>query len=105
MYPRPHAQKEDGMSKPRDKREHGFYPVADWIPAGDLEALGLHREKWMIKDARGKTVHPARIKAVLAGEKRPPRKGEWFVGRISLKAHLATGDLVVAENVARLVLT
>jgi hypothetical protein len=41
---------------------------------------------------------------VLAGEKRPPRKGEWFVGRISLKAHLATGDLVVAENVARLVL-
>jgi hypothetical protein len=93
------------MSKPRDTRKQGCYPVADWIPAGDLEALGLHREKWMIKDARGKTVHPARIKAVLAGEKRPPRKGEWFVGRISLKAHLATGDLVVAENVARLVLT
>ena len=49
-------------------------------------------------------MRPSRVKAVLAGEKRPPRRGEWFVSRVSLKADLATSDLVVAEDVARLVL-
>ena len=43
------------MSRRRDKAGQGRYPVADWIPAGDLEALGLRREKdWTLKDARGR---------------------------------------------------
>ena len=104
-HPCPHHRKEQDMNKPRDTREQGHYPVADWIPAGDLEALGLRREKdGTLKDARGRRVHPSRIKAALTGEKRPPKEGEWFVSRTSLTAHLATSDLVVAENVARLVL-
>jgi hypothetical protein len=108
MHPRPRAQKEDGMSKPRDKGEPCRFPLSDVspVPRSDLESLGLRREKdWTLKDGRGKKVHPSRIKAVLTGEKRPPRKGEWFLSRISLKAHLATENLVVAEKIVRLVLT
>jgi hypothetical protein len=107
MHPCPHARKDDDMNNPNDKKQPCYFPLWDVspVPRSDLESLGLHREKdGTLRDAVGKKVHPSRIKAVLTGEKRPPRKGEWFLSRISLRAHLATEDLVGEEKIIRLVL-
>lgn len=45
------------------------------------------------------------IKAVFAGEKRPPKKGEWYLSGAIIQAYRAPNDLDTPYHIARLVRT
>ena len=43
------------------------------------------------------------VKAVFSGEKRPPKKGEWYLSGAVVGAYKAPNDLSTAYHIARLV--
>jgi hypothetical protein len=64
------------------------YPVADRLTRADLEALG--------NPSYG-------VGAVLTGEKRPPRKGEWYLSGATPEAYRAPNDLTQVFHIVRLI--
>ena len=72
-----------------------LYPLADRPKMADLEILGLKPNKLLGQ----------RVKAIYTGEKRPPRKGEWFLSGGIIEAYRASNDLNVPYHIAKLVKT
>ena len=66
-----------------------YFPLADSPTPDDLSALGL-------PDKVG-------VRAMATGEKRVPRKGEWYLSGAIIEAYRATNDLSCDFYIARLV--
>ena len=67
-----------------------YFPLADPPSSDDLSALGL-------QDKIG-------IRAMATGEKRSPRKGEWYLSGAIIEAYRAPTDLSSEFYIARLVI-
>ena len=67
-----------------------YFPLADPPSSDDLAALGL-------QDKVG-------VRAMATGEKRMPRKGEWFLSGAIIEAYRASNDLSGEFYIARLVI-
>jgi hypothetical protein len=78
-------------------RKGTFYPTADGVPYEEQKALGLE-----LPPAEG---YRNRIKAIWTGEKRPPRKGEWYLSGSIVEAYRAPNDYLptMSYHIARLV--
>lgn len=66
-----------------------YFPLADPPTNDDLSALGL-------TDKVG-------IRAMATGEKRPPRKDEWYLSGAIVEAYRASNDLSSDYYIAKLV--
>lgn len=66
-----------------------YFPLADSPTPDDLSALGL-------PDKVG-------VRAMATGEKRVPRKGEWYLSGAIIEAYRAANDLSCDFYIARLV--
>lgn len=69
----------------------GVYPTKDIPTTTELKAIGIGKP------------YPYQIGAVWTGEKRPPRKGEWYLSGAKIEAYRAPNDLTTAFHIARLV--
>lgn len=65
-----------------------YFPLADEPNPAELGAL--------------KVENRVGVRAVATGEKRPPRKGEWFLSGSFIEAYRAENDLTTAYDIARL---
>ena len=65
-----------------------YFPLADEPNAAELAVLN-------VEDRVG-------VRAVATGEKRPPRKGEWFLSGSFIEAYRAENDLTPSYDIARL---
>jgi len=72
------------------------FPCRDNVRADELEALGLIDVKPSIANRRI-------VKAVWTGEKRPPKKGEWYLSGAIIEAYRAKNDLSDTYPIATLV--
>lgn len=45
------------------------------------------------------------LRAIPTGEKRPPKKGEWYLSGAIIEAYQASNDLLSSHYIARIVLT
>ena len=79
-----------------------LYPVIDRLTGDDLKQLGLRTVKgpYPSMGMPAKDVH-----AIATGEKRPPRKGEWYLSGAIVEAYRAPNDLSTPHHIARLVRT
>lgn len=86
-----------------------FYPVVDHIPSNQLRAMGitLDRTESVIPRLffQGKQLFRNQIQAIYAGEKRQPRKGEWYLSGNPVEAYHAPNDLHGVFHIAQLVIT
>ena len=80
-----------------------LYPVVDRLQPEDWKALGLTKPPIGPLSSVGMPVHD--VHAVYAGEKRPPKKGEWYLSGNPVEAYRAPNDLAFEFHIARLVLT
>jgi len=90
-----------------------YYPLGDRPTDADCQPLGLRAGNVTsglcslgvaagnVKGSQGQR----RIKAVWTGEKRPPRKGEWYLSGAIIAAYRAPNDLSSEYHIARLVVT
>jgi hypothetical protein len=76
-------------------RKSGFYPVTDPLTPDDMETLRL-----TITTGLG---YRNFVKALWTGEKRAPRKGEWYLSGAVVEAYRAKGDMQTPYHIARLV--
>lgn len=76
------------VSKPRRLNHAKLYPLADVLGVQARKELGLGC---------------GLVKAEASGEKRPPRKGEWYLSGAQIAAYRAPNDLSTAFHIARLV--
>ena len=58
------------------------------------------------RDYQGTSEAPTcHVMAIWTGEKRPPRKGEWYLSGATIHAYHAPNDLSTPYHIAKLVLT
>ena len=85
-------------------RREQLYPVCDRPTFEDLCRLGLKRN-----ETAGPLVSlglPAtQMHARWTGEKRPPKKGEWYLSGAEIGAYRASNDLSTAYHIAELLRT
>jgi len=78
-----------------------FYDLGDYLSLAEREKFGLEGKQPLL----GYDNNPGRkIRAVRAGEKRPPLKGEWYISGAFPCAYKALNDLTYDYEIARLVL-
>ncbi len=69
------------------------YPLADYHPAQGsgrpLASIGHHGNP--------------NIRAIWTGEKRPPKKGEWYLSGAEIEAYQARNDLSTSYHIAKVV--
>lgn len=91
------------MVRLKDKGNNGYYPLGD-VPR--IEARAYIREKdesiripskeyWSLLNS---------FYAKSTGEKRPPKKGEWYLSGAEVHAYRAPNDLSTPYVIAKLVL-
>lgn len=82
---------------------NALYPVADSVPYEQRKELGLgngHGIACTILGIQAKNVHAKRT-----GEKRCPKKGEWYLSGAYVAAYRAREDLTSEYHIAVLVKT
>jgi hypothetical protein len=79
-----------------------FYPVMDVIPLDQREALGLSNDAFPLPSLG---IGVKGVSAQWTGEKRCPRRGEWFLSGAVIEAYCAPNDLTSSYHIARLVKT
>jgi len=77
------------------------YPLKDRLSLQDLGSLGL--KPWNISGTS--LMRGGRIMAILTGEKRSPKKGEWYLSGATPEAYKAPNDLTAEYHILRLVKT
>jgi hypothetical protein len=87
-----------------------FYPLADHMTGADWEKLGLNnlslderRKKSSLLKSLGS--YSGDIRAISTGEKRMPKKGEWYLSGAVVEAYRAPNDLNTEFHIAKLVNT
>jgi hypothetical protein len=73
-----------------------LYPVVDRLHHEDLASLGITT----VMGYQARNVH-----AVATGERRPPKRGEWYLSGAIVEAYRAPNDLSMTFPIARLVKT
>jgi len=92
-----HPRLDEGQMDQSEKLSRtGIYQTADAPTIAELKAIGVN------KPYPGKC-YPRFIGAVWTGEKRPPRKGEWYLSGSKIEAYRAPNDLSTEYHIARLV--
>jgi len=91
-------------------KRNGWYPLCDTPTRADTEALGLNRSGVtgpLPTFGGGAHIKGTRrqIKAQWTGEKRAPRKGEWYLSGAVIGAYRAPNDLSTEFHIARLGVT
>lgn len=80
-----------------------LYPVMDRVPQNERKALGLTEYEGSPMISLG---FPARgVHAQWTGEKRCPKKGEWYLSGSIIEAYCAPNDLSTPFHIAKLVRT
>lgn len=79
-----------------------FYPLADRANLEECRSLGFDKAKPFLTNVH---MYARNIKAVFTGEKRFPRKGEWYISGSTPEAYRAPNDLAVEYQICRLVRT
>ena len=82
------------------QQKQRFYPIADRIPLEVHKALGTNR---LIQPLPSSGISPSNIMAVLTGEKRTPKAGEWYLSGAIAEAYMAPNDLSDEFCIVRLV--
>lgn len=82
-----------------------LYPVRGWLSSEELKRLFTEEE---IEAKRRQLLglapcHSSDIYAEATGERRPPKKGEWYLSGAIVEAWRAPNDLSAAYPLARLV--
>ncbi len=77
------------------------YPLRDSTPYALAQRLGIKNRLLASWQLEGEGYRE--IKAVYTGEKRPPKKGEWYLSGAIVGAYLAPNDLTTPYHIARLV--
>lgn len=72
-----------------------FYPLGDWLSEKEKEKFGVSNFTRETLD----------IKAIFSGEKRCPKKGEWYLSGAEVMAYRAPNDLTSVYHIAKLVKT
>lgn len=75
-----------------------YYPVADRVPLAQQKEMDV---KTLYLPSVGIT--SKQVMAKPTGEKRPPRKGEWFLSGALVEAYYAPNDLSTSYYIAKLV--
>jgi len=80
-----------------------FYPLRDNLNHDECKHFGVKPFTYL--PSIGSSVGP--IKAVATGEKRPPKKGEWYLSGATAEAYRAPNDFLpdMVYQIARLVET
>lgn len=73
-----------------------LFPIVDQISRYELKQLGTGRPPWRARQRS--------VRAVWTGEKRPPKRGEWYLSGAIVEAYRAPNDLSTPFHIARLVL-
>ena len=76
-----------------------MYPVVESLNGHEKKALGV--TKGTALTSLGVPVQ--NVMAVPTGEKRPPKKGEWFLSGVDVEAYRAYADMTVPYHIATLV--
>ena len=74
-----------------------FYELADYLSLKEREQFGL-------KDGNSNLFSKV-VKAVYTGQKRCPKKGEWYLSGAEVQAWKAPNDLSTVFHIAKLVKT
>jgi len=72
------------------------YPLGDPLSREEQDRFGLQGQPYF---------RTATIRAVWTGEKRPPKKGEWYLSGGIIYAYRAPNDFTTEYYIARLVMT
>ena len=83
------------------------YPVLDCVTLTDKKSLDLLEiGRPLINLGGGVRLSPTQeIKAFSTGEKRPPKKGEWYLSGAVVGAYRAPNDLSTSFHIAKLCIT
>jgi hypothetical protein len=76
---------------------NGIYCTCDWPTSNEITALGFKGDIGVIR----RQAH--NIGAVWTGEKRCPKKGEWYLSGAEVGAYRAPNDLTTEYHIAKLV--
>lgn len=79
-----------------------FFKVVDYIPREDRKALGLEDIGQPLPSLG---IGARNVHAIATGERRPPKKGEWYLSGAIVEAYRAPNDLSTPFQIARLVKT
>jgi hypothetical protein len=91
--------------------EHKFFRLADYLNNKDKEKLGIdintkmHFRGFPSVGDCGHGEDFFTIAAIATGEKRPPKKGEWYLSGSIIEAYRAFDDLSTSYHIAKLVKT
>lgn len=77
-----------------------IYPLAD---RPDYKEIGRFIGPCLSREVFYKAA--MNIRAIRTGEKRPPKKGEWYLSGAIVEAYRAPKDLTTAYHIAKLVMT
>lgn len=80
-----------------------LYPLCDYLSLAEREALGIESQAPIGYESTP-TSPGKKARAVATGEKRPPRKGEWYLSGAIVGAYRAPNDLSTPYQIARVVL-
>lgn len=81
---------------------NSLYPVMDRVPYEQREKLGLSRGGYPLATTN---LPCQNVHAQYTGEKRCPKKGEWYLSGSIVEAYLAPNDLSTEFHIAKLVKT
>lgn len=77
-----------------------FYPVYDHVPLETRRKLGLPDN---FSQAVNMGAFNKHLRAIFTGEKRPPKRGEWYISGSIPYAYRAPNDLTTEHHIAKLV--
>ena len=78
------------------------YPIKDRTCEEERRALAITFHEALPQNSDSQTAH-FRVRAVATGEKRPPKKGEWYLSGAVVEAYKAENNLTSSFHIARLV--
>ncbi len=78
----------------------GLYPICDNMTSHEAKALGFDKAQLFLPTCH---ISPREVRAQWTGEKRCPKRGEWFLSGSIIEAYRAPNDLSTPYHIAKLV--
>lgn len=76
-----------------------FYKIGESLNRKERESLGLKRAEFHTS----LDLSPKDVRAVFSGDKRNPRKGEWYLSGDPILAYRAPNDYATPYHIAKIV--